>query len=79
MRDYSAGTITFTDKDGRQTVGSFIGAGEVNCGNGKKFTVANNAFQFNLKGTDDWKNIYSDYDKFVKRPRIFWVSVTKVK
>ncbi len=79
VRDYSAGTITFTDKQGRQTVGSFIGSGTVSCGNGKTFTVADKAFQFNLNGTDDWKNIYTDYDKFVKRPRIYWVSVEKVK
>lgn len=77
-RDYSAGTITFTDKDGHQTTGSFVGAGDINCGYGKSFTVTDNAFQFNLQGTDDWTNIYSDYDKFVKKPRIFWVSVKKI-
>lgn len=76
-RDYGAGTITFTDKNGRQTTGRFIGSGSVDCGYGKSYTVADHAFQFNLNGTDDWSNIYSDYDKFVKRPRIFWVSVTK--
>lgn len=78
-RDYSAGTITFTDKNGHQTTGKLLDAGTVSVGNGKSFTVANNAFQFDLKGTDDWTNIYSDYDKFVKRPRVFWVSVTKQK
>ncbi|SFG60117.1 hypothetical protein [Prevotella sp. KH2C16] len=78
-RDYGKGTITFTDKDGRQTTGSFIGAGDVSCGNGKTFTVQDNAFQFTLNGTDDWTNIYSDYDKFVKRPRLYWISVKKVE
>lgn len=76
-RDYSKGTITFTDKNGRQTVGSFVGSGKVDCGYGNSFTVQNSAFQFSLAGQDDWTNIYSDYDKFVKKPRIFWVSVTK--
>ena len=78
-RDYAKGTITFTAKDGRQTTGSFIGAGEVNCGNGKTFNVENNAFQFALNGKDDWTNIYSDYDKFAKKPRLYWISVTKKK
>lgn len=76
-RDYSAGTITFIDKDGNKTTGKLVDAGTVNVGNGNSFTVANKAFQFDLNGTDDWTNIYSDYDKFVKKPRIFWVSVTK--
>lgn len=77
VRDYSAGTITFTDKDGKQTVGKLVNAGTIDVGYDKSFTVTNNAFQFDLNGTDDWTNIYSDYDKFVKKPRIFWVSVTK--
>ena len=76
-RDYSAGTITFIDKDGNKTTGKLVDAGTVNVGNGNSFTVVNKAFQFDLNGTDDWTNIYSDYDKFVKKPRIFWVSVTK--
>lgn len=77
-RDYGAGTITFTDRNGRKTVGAFVDSGDIDVGYGKSFSVANNAFQFDLQGTDDWTNIYSDYDKFVKKPRIFWVSVTKV-
>lgn len=76
-RDYLANTITFTDKNGNQTTGTLVDAGEISVGYGKKFTVANNAFQFTLSGKDDWTNIYSDYDKFVKRPRIYWISVTK--
>src|SRR3712207_581523 len=78
-RDYTKGTITFTAKDGRQTTGSFIGSGEVSCGDGKSFNVENNAFQFALNGKDDWTNIYSDYDKFAKKPRLYWISVTKKK
>lgn len=78
-RDYNVGTITFTDKNGHQTTGSFIGSGTVSCGYEKTYTVADHAFQFSLNGTDDWNNIYSDYDKFVKKPRIFWVSITKLQ
>ncbi len=77
VRDYGKGTITFIDSNGRQTTGSFVGSGDVSCGYGITFNVKNNAFQFNLNGQDDWTNIYSDYDKFVKRPRIYWISVTK--
>jgi hypothetical protein len=78
IRNYSEGTVTFISKDGRTTVGQFVEAGTIDVGYDKSFTVDNQAFQFSLNGTDDWTNIYSDYDKFVKKPRILWVSVTKV-
>jgi len=77
IRDYSAGTITFTDKDGNITTGSFVGAGTENLGYDKSFTVTDNALAFTLKGTDDWTNIYTDYDKFVKKPRKYWVTIKK--
>lgn len=76
-RDYAAGTVSFTDGNGKVTTGSFDGAGTVNLGNGLSMTVADKAFVFNLNGTDDWTNIYTDYDKFVKKPRKFWVTVKK--
>lgn len=76
-RDYTAGTITFTDSKGNKTTGSFVDKGSIDVGYGKNFTVADHAFQFSLNGVDDWTNIYSDYDKFVKKPRIYWISVTK--
>lgn len=76
-RDYAAGTVTFTDKNGRKTTGAFVDAGTEDLGDGKSFTVENNAFSFVLSGTDDWTNIYSDYDKFVKKPRKYWVTVKK--
>ena len=78
IRNYSEGTVTFISKDGRTTVGQFVEAGTIDVGYDKSFTVDNLAFQFSLNGTDDWTNIYSDYDKFAKKPRILWVSVTKV-
>lgn len=77
MRDYAAKTITFTDKSGKTTVASLVDAGKEDLGNGLSMTIEQNAFAFNLSGTDDWTNIYSDYDKFVKKPRRYWISVTK--
>lgn len=76
-RDYSAGTITFTDANGKTTTGSFVGAGTEDLGWDKSFTVTDNALAFNLNGTDDWTNIYQDYDKFVKKARKFWISIKK--
>lgn len=78
IRNYSDGTVSFIDKDGKTTIGKLLDAGTVDVGYDKSFTVSNQAFQFSLNGTDDWTNIYSDYDKFAKKPRILWVSVTKV-
>lgn len=76
-RDYSSGTITFTFADGTKTIGTFEDAGTEDLGNGKTKTIANNAFAFNLNGTDAWDKIYSDYDKFVKKPRRYWIEVIK--
>jgi len=76
-RNYSNGTITFTDANGKRTTGSFLGSGTVDLGNGNSYTVDSNAFSFNISGTDDWNNIYSDYDKFAKKARVFFVSVSK--
>lgn len=76
-RDYSAGTISFTDASGNVTTGSFAGAGTEDLGWDKTFTVTDNALAFSLNGTDDWTNIYQDYDKFVKKARKFWVSMKK--
>lgn len=77
VRDYAAKTITFTDAGGKKTVGSLVDAGTEDLGNGYSMKVENNAFAFNLNGTDDWTNIYSDFDKFAKKARRFWISVTK--
>lgn len=77
VRDYAAKTITFTDVHGTKTVGSLVDAGTEDLGNGLSMKVEHSAFAFNLNGTDDWTNIYSDYDKFAKKARRFWISVTK--
>lgn len=76
-RNYTTGTISFTFPDGKTTTCTYIGAGVENMGNSKSKTTTGNAFRFTLSGTDDWVNIYNDYDKFVKRPRVFWVDVIK--
>ncbi|MDE6192347.1 MAG: hypothetical protein K2G47_12125 [Muribaculum sp.] len=78
VRNYAENTITFTDKDGHVTVGRFENAGTEDLGNGISFTIADNAFSFTLDGTDDWTNIYSDYDKFVKKPRKYWITVKRM-
>ena len=77
MRDYAAGTVVFTDSIGKITSGTLINAGTEDLGNNLKMTVTDNAFVFVLSGTDDWTNIYKDYDKFVKKPRKYWISVKK--
>lgn len=78
-RNYTTGTITFTFPDGHTTTGTIEAAGTEDLGNGLSKTIENMAFAFNLNGTDDWDNIYSDYDKFVKRPRRYWIEVTKTE
>lgn len=75
--NYAAGTIIFTDANGKKTTGSLVGAGTEDLGNGLSMTVTDNAFAFNLNGTDDWDNIYKDYDKFAKKARKYWICVTK--
>jgi hypothetical protein len=77
LRNYTTQTITFTFADGTTATGAFIGAQSFDFGNGNVKTITKNAFDFTLNGTDDWGNIYSDYDKFVKRPRRFWIEVEK--
>ena len=76
-RNYTTGLITFTFPDGRTASGSIEGSGTVDLGDGQSKTIENQAFAFTLNGTDDWDKIYSDYDKFVKKPRRYWIEVTK--
>ncbi|MBL0744425.1 hypothetical protein [Chryseolinea lacunae] len=76
-RDYSKQTITFKFADGTTTTGSVSDAKTIDLGNGLSKTIADKAFDFILNGTDDWGNIYSDYDKIVKKPRRFWIDVKK--
>lgn len=80
-RNYTAKTITFTDESGKKTVGSLENAGEEvlfkNDEREIKYTIENNAFAFNLDGTDDWDNIWTDYAKIAKKARRYWICVTK--
>lgn len=76
-RNYATGMVTFTFPDGTTRQGLFASPGKVDLGNGKSRTLTNNAFTFTLNGTDDWGNIYNDFDKFVKRPRVYWVDIKK--
>lgn len=78
-RNYADGTLSFTDKDGTVTTSYFLDAGTYDVGNGKSVAVSDKAFKFNLSGVDDWTNIYQDYDKFVKRPRAYFILTDKVE
>lgn len=76
-RDYTDNSVTFIDGNGKRTKATFASASTIDLGNGLSKTITDNAFDFTLNGVDDWGNIYSDLDKFVKRPRRFWVDVKK--
>lgn len=78
LRDYASGTIIFTDAEGKTTTGSFVGAGTEDLGYDHSFTVSDHALAFSLNGTDDWDNIYGDYDKFVKKARKYWITLKKI-
>lgn len=78
LRDYSAGTLIFTDADGKQTTGSFLASGTEDLGYDHSFTVEDHALAFSINGVDDWTNIYGDYDKFVKKARKFWITLKKL-
>jgi hypothetical protein len=77
QHDYTNNTISFVFADGHTVTGKLIGAGTIDVGYDKSKTVTDEAFEFTLNGVDDWDNIYSDYDKFVKKPRRFWIDVKR--
>jgi hypothetical protein len=79
-RNYSLKTITYEFEDGSTLVGKVQPAGTVvELGDGNKRTItAETSLQFTITGgADDWSAIYSDYDKIVKRPRVFWIDLEK--
>lgn len=81
-RNYSNNTLTFISAEGRKTSGLFIeAAGSYDVGDGKAVEVEDHAFRFTLKGADCWESgiIYTDYDKFVKNPRVYFILATKVE
>lgn len=75
--DYTNNTIIFKFEDGRTATAKLKAASTIDLGNGYQKTITDEAFEFTVSGTDDWDNIYSDYDKFVKRPRFFWIDVQR--
>lgn len=76
-RNYANGTVTFTFPNGTVKTGSFDAPGKYDLGYGISRTLTTHAFSFSLNGVDDWSSIYSDFDKFVKRPRKYWVDIQK--
>lgn len=76
-RNYADNTISFTSDQGKVTTCKLL-TEDIDVYEGKTLTVPAAALQFNLNGVDDWTNIYSDYDKFVKRPRSFFVLIEPV-
>ncbi|HNX65339.1 MAG TPA: hypothetical protein PKH02_00575 [Bacteroidales bacterium] len=79
LRNYSTGLVTFTFANGTTTSGTFVSAGTETLYGSITKTTVDHSISFTLSGVDDWSNIYKDYDKFVSRPRKFWVDITKVK
>jgi hypothetical protein len=77
LRNYTTNQIIFTFENGSTSAATLIGPGTEDMGYGRSKTTQEGAFSFSLSGTDDWDKIYSDYDKFVKRPRRFWVDIEK--
>lgn len=78
-RNYATNTLTFIDADGRRTSGMFIETpGSYDVGDGKAVEVADHAFRFTLRGSEDWDEIYGDYDKFGRNPQAYFVLATKV-
>lgn len=79
MRNYAEGTVIFQFPDNTITTATLRTAGTYDLGWDKTKTVADHSLEFSLSGVDDWDHIYSDYDKFVKRPRKFWIDLNKSK
>lgn len=77
LRNYANGTVVFTFPNGSTTTGVFATAGTEDLGHGQSKIITDYALAFSLNGTDDWDKIYSDYDKFVKRPRRYWIELNK--
>lgn len=75
-RNYTTGTVTF-EFDDISATGTFETAATEDLGNGINITIENYALAFVQSGEDDWDNIYSDYDKFVKNPRKYWILLSK--
>jgi hypothetical protein len=87
-RNYAANTLTFKFSDGSTKVATFrsgpytytddyTGSGNKKDIYKKTVNAGINSLEFTLTSVDDWGNIYSDYDKFVKSTRRFWIDIKK--
>ncbi len=79
LRNYSTNLVVFTFADGTTTSGVFKSAGTETVYGSTTKTVIDHSFMFTLSGVDNWSKIYTDYDKFVSRPRYYWIDITKSK
>ncbi len=84
-RNFSDGTVTFTDAKGKKTVAKLMEEGSHFVFTGKNnvqnyLEVTNHAFDFKLEGKDNWTEgiIYSDYDKFTQKVRNHYILFEKV-
>lgn len=82
VRNYTDNTLTFIDKDGKETVGSLVDAGTYQLGQYNTIvysvTVDDKAFRFDINGPEDWDNTYTDYDKLARRAVTFFVLADKL-
>ena len=79
LRNYSDGTITFTDADGNKTSCTLVPKGTYQMPNVPPIplTLESEAFKFNLKGTEDWNNTYNDYGVFARNPVTYYIEIVK--
>lgn len=79
LRNYSDGTITFTDADGHKTSCTLVPKGTYQMPNVPPIplTLESEAFKFNLKGTEDWNNTYNDYGVFARNPVTYYIEIVK--
>ena len=86
VRDYTANSITFTSADGTVSLpAELYPAGTYPVYTGKEIVVEDYALAFKIPlaqgwAQDDWRDgiIYTDYDKFVRRPRLYAIMVRPV-
>ncbi len=83
LHNQTDGTVTFTFPDKTSFTATLYEKGTYELYNDGstiiKKIVSDHSFSFAMSGADDWDNIYTDYDKFVARPRSYWIDVTKTK
>ncbi|NDV93989.1 hypothetical protein D0T84_03530 [Dysgonomonas sp. 521] len=85
IRNYSAGTVTFTDEAGKEYVAAFESAGTIqlsdldaSSANDVNITIPEHAFSFTYPLAWDYFSEYSVYAKVVLNPRKFFILVNKI-